>query len=233
MQCLSCHRDLSSNDLFGGLCPYCGERNVKTIDPSGFLTEELQRVYSNNRAYYEELAHTKTHHNIFWRAALVFFGVFILQVIWWGGVYYYQEYVSASYPLLKADLLPTVSLEHAAATLPEPAQSYFEEGQKVLTTDPELATELFKRSLAAYAQNIPARNNLGYLAVSRHDWETALGYFTEVLKLDPVNFSALYNLGNIYEHQQDWAQARAYYKQALQIREDADILDRLEKISDK
>lgn len=86
------------------------------------------------------------------------------------------------------------------------------------------ARDCFGRALklqATYPGTIPnCWNNLGTLAAREGNYDQAIQYFQNALKIDPKHSIALQNLGSAYRQKRDWPDAREILERALALNPD-------------
>ena len=86
------------------------------------------------------------------------------------------------------------------------------------------ARDCFQRALrlhATYPGTLPnCWNNLGILAARERNFEQAIDYFQNALKIDPEHSIALQNLGSAYRQKKDWPRAKSALERALALNPD-------------
>ncbi len=101
-------------------------------------------------------------------------------------------------------------------SIPKPAQTEYEEAQKMLARrDVDAATAHLKSAVRIAPQFSTAWNNLGTIAYQSGHYEEAEADFQAALKAEPGAYAPLVNLGGVLLNLGDWKQALGYNEQAV------------------
>ncbi len=79
---------------------------------------------------------------------------------------------------------------------------------------------LFERALRVTNNNAVMNNNLGIFLVSQGEYDSAMQYYKEALRIAPRYFDACYNVARLYEYQGNAEKSIIYYRQALSYKPD-------------
>jgi len=111
-------------------------------------------------------------------------------------------------------------LSNAIELRPNSPEAYYLLGMFFQENDePDKAIEIYNNILAIEPQFTFALYNLGYIyLVYFKEYETAAGYFTQAVELDPNNYEAYYNRGYCYELLGNKSEARIEYQKSLELK---------------
>ena len=84
---------------------------------------------------------------------------------------------------------------------------------KATTAEPQITPGRLEDSSSKERQYL----EMGVAAAKEQNWQLALQYYQQAIKLNPLSWSAYHQLGEVLEKQQQWSQATKCYQQAIAI----------------
>ena len=88
----------------------------------------------------------------------------------------------------------------------------------ILDTDPRKAEILILKALQVDPDNISGLSNLGYIYMSRQNYEKAVETYLKVTTLAPRLPDTFFNLGYVYAVTSDYQQAKVMYRRVVELK---------------
>ncbi|MDR2405584.1 MAG: tetratricopeptide repeat protein [Deltaproteobacteria bacterium] len=117
---------------------------------------------------------------------------------------------------------PGVVLDELLVTEETPETiNHVKEGERLFNSgDLEGAVEMFRQAIEECPGNFHALNNLAVVAITRQEYQKALGYLRSAIELKPDFLEGRFNLAELYGLLEKWSKAAKEFQAILEFKPD-------------